>query len=153
MNSKLQWLRNTMASLDLQGLITQRFVGFNIPDNTTYMDLKYNPRVEDIYVYVNEDTYECKGMYMRTKYVENPASCEWLCLWSKDPYIDAKNIINNTITADKIANNTITKNQLSNDFTNNILYGTFGTEPMYEGDELQAGHLYIQYDESVGEEE
>ena len=147
-------------SKDVQDLLhnslSQRFTGYTAPNNTSYIDSSYNPNVGDMYIFIDqtdEFNIACNAIYIREELTKNDSgvatNTKWRCIWSNsEQYIPGYAINDNSVNGSKIINNTITRDKLDSNLDALLIKGTYGTSPMNEGDSLEYGHVYIQYDEN-----
>ena len=133
----------------------QRFTGYTEPNSLSYIDNSYNPRIGDIYIHIDQtDEYNIgfNSVYVRSALIKDSTGkvtqTDWVCIWSNSEYINGHSVYDSTISGYKLIDNTITENKLDTNLTSLLLKGTYGTDPMNEGDFLNAGQIYIQYDEN-----
>lgn len=107
----------------------------------------YSPDSDRIYDGMIVSVLNPKGTY---RYDES--SRKWIKLANTKKNSSNETVLdealdNDSVKTENIKNGNVTKDKLSSDLQNSLLFGTFGTQPMSEGDNLQAGRIYIQFDE------
>ena len=145
-NDKLSDNSVTESKLDLNLLNklynehARKFTGTTDPHSNTDINKIELSNVGDIYFQLDSKEFECITIWVRQSYDFAYQKTTWVPLWKKNSsYIDGSSISDNSITV----------NKLNTNFAQSLIRGTAGTAPMNEGEYLEAGTIYIQYDESV----